>query len=453
MKNRQYSQYIDQATLPYHFCPGCGHGLILGYLNSAFEELELDPQKMVIVTDIGCSGLSDKYFTTNAFHGLHGRSVTYATGIKLADPTLNVIVLMGDGGCGIGGHHLISAARRNIGITVLVFNNLNYGMTGGQHSVTTPFGAVTSSTITGNIENPMDICATVVVNGASFVARSTSFDERLTEFIVEAIRNPGFSLVDIWELCTAYYVPNNEFSKQELECTLDSLHFERGVICQEERKEFSVAYRDSISKHEILPLSGRHLLTSIYKSRITRRIDCMIAGDAGMRIGTAAAAFSRGAIISGLWATQRNDYPITVRSGYSVSEVILNPEEILFPGITSPNLMVVLFPAGFEKVKTKITGLSEEDVLFINNELLPVETPAKVVSMDFRRTGLKREYWALLAIAELLKQLELYPIEAFKEAIGSTTLFTRRVLDAINNSNKVIIDYPGKRSSQVSSYG
>jgi pyruvate/2-oxoacid:ferredoxin oxidoreductase beta subunit len=151
--------------------------MITSHLNAALVKLQLDPHKVVVVTDIGCSGLADKYFTTNAFHGLHGRSVTYATGIKLADPELKVIVLMGDGGCGIGGHHLINAARRNIGVSVVVFNNFNYGMTGGEHSVTTPFGGLTSSTPLGQLEQPMDICQTVAVNGASFVARTTSFDK------------------------------------------------------------------------------------------------------------------------------------------------------------------------------------------------------------------------------------------------------------------------------------
>ena len=102
---------------PYPFCPGCGHGPVLDRLNEALVELQTRPEDVVIVSDIGCSGLSDQYFTTSAFHGLHGRSVTYATGIKLANPGLTVIVIMGDGGTGIGGTHLISAARRNIGIT------------------------------------------------------------------------------------------------------------------------------------------------------------------------------------------------------------------------------------------------------------------------------------------------------------------------------------------------
>ena len=435
--------YIDQNTLPFHFCPGCGHGAILDDLNAALEELNLDPRNVVIVSDIGCSGLSDKYFTTNAFHGLHGRSVTYATGIKLANPSLDVIVLIGDGGCGIGGHHLISAARRNIGVTVLVFNNLNYGMTGGQHSVTTPRGAITSSTKNGNIEYPLNICATVGANGAGFVARSTTFDKGLTKLIVEAIRNPGFSLIDIWELCTAYYVPHNKLSKQALENTLESLNFQQGIIHQEERIEFSVASRDVSSKQEGIDLFGHHLLESVYKSTVKGRVNCLIAGDAGMRIGTAASAFSRGAILSGLWASQRNDYPVTVRSGYSISEVNISSEEILYSGVSDPNLMVVLFPAGLEKVKSKISNLSEDDFLFINVELLPVETHAKVVFMDFRKTGLKREYWALIAIAEVLNQLEVYPLDALRAAIDSKTLYAQKALSAINNSDKIVIDYSG----------
>jgi pyruvate/2-oxoacid:ferredoxin oxidoreductase beta subunit len=155
--------------------------------------------------------------------------VTYATGIKLANPELKVIVLMGDGGCGIGGHHLINAARRNIGVTVIVFNNFNYGMTGGEHSVTTPPGGLTSSTPLGTLEQPMDICQTVAVNGATFVARTTVFDKSIPDLLVKAIQHDGFGLVDIWELCTAYYVPNNKFNKTALENTLAELNFQ--TIC------------------------------------------------------------------------------------------------------------------------------------------------------------------------------------------------------------------------------
>ena len=224
------AKYIDEARLPYFYCPGCGHGRIIDALNAALIKLELDPREIVIVTDIGCVGLSDKYFVTNTLHGLHGRSLTYATGVKLANPDLKVIVLIGDGGCGIGGGHLLNAARRNIGLTTLVFNNLNYGMTGGQHSVTTAPDGYTSTTPYGQLEHPLDICGTVAINGASFVARTTTFDKSLDDLIAEAIQNDGFSLVDIWELCTAYYVPNNKFSKQALEKTLENLDFATGIL-------------------------------------------------------------------------------------------------------------------------------------------------------------------------------------------------------------------------------
>src|SRR4030043_1723983 len=247
MSDQGLKTYLDETLLPYFFCPGCGHGMITNHLKAALVKFQLNPHKVVIVTDIGCSGLADKYFTTNAFHGLHGRSVTYATGIKLANPELKVIVLMGDGGCGIGGHHLINAARRNIGITVVVFNNFNYGMTGGEHSVTTPIGGITSSTPYGQLEQPMDICQTVAVNGASFVARATSFNKGLPGMVVSAIQTEGFSLVDIWELCTAYYVPNNRFNKSLLENTLASLNFSTGITHQVSRPEYSNAYHQLVA--------------------------------------------------------------------------------------------------------------------------------------------------------------------------------------------------------------
>ncbi|MEE8331052.1 MAG: thiamine pyrophosphate-dependent enzyme, partial [Acidimicrobiia bacterium] len=217
---------------PYPFCPGCGHGSILDELNTALSDLKLDPAQVVIVSDIGCAGLSDQYFKTSAFHGLHGRSVTYASGIKLARPDLTVIVIMGDGGTGIGGTHLVNAARRNVGITVLVFNNFNFGMTGGQHSTTTPEGAVTSTTPGGNLEHPLDICGTVGVNGASYVYRGTSFDKQLAERIRDGITRPGFALLDIWELCSAYFMPANKFGRKALDATMDQLGFDSGVLYQ-----------------------------------------------------------------------------------------------------------------------------------------------------------------------------------------------------------------------------
>src|ERR1035437_7513715 len=126
MNELVHSTYMTKGGKFLPFCPGCGHERLLKELDRALTLLQLDPRKIVIVTDIGCIGLADQYFKTNAFHGLHGRSLTYATGLKLARPELTVITLIGDGGCGIGGAHLLSAARRNVDVTLIVANNFNY---------------------------------------------------------------------------------------------------------------------------------------------------------------------------------------------------------------------------------------------------------------------------------------------------------------------------------------
>ncbi|MFQ6016297.1 MAG: thiamine pyrophosphate-dependent enzyme [Anaerolineae bacterium] len=446
-----YAQtYLDETTLPYPFCSGCGHGPILNKLNEALLKLGLDPKKVVIVTDIGCVGLSDKYFVTNAFHGPHGRSVTYASGMKLANPELKVIVLMGDGGCGIGGHHLVNAARRNMGVTVLVFNNLNFGMTGGEHSVTTPYGSTTATTPRGNLERPLDICSTVAVNGASFVARATSFDKELTDWMAEAIATEGFSLLDIWELCTAYYVPNNKFSKTKLMATLQSLNLETGVLHREERKEYSRAYRQAHRDQVGLPILTRQGLEAKYTSKVKAKTHILLAGAAGQKIRSTATTFGRGALLCGLWATQRDDYPVTIMSGHSVSEIIISPEEIHYTGIPQPDMVVVLSQEGLNMVRSQISKLGPDDLLYINSSLLPVETEAKTFALDFgrlsradfRKAGgrVTRKKIAVMAMASFLEHTGLYPLEAFKESIriGLRPAIAQENLEAVAASEGLI---------------
>ena len=446
MSSARKSTYINPSLLPYLFCPGCGHNTIVDYLDQALIELQLDPTQVVIVTDIGCSGLSDKYFITNTFHGLHGRSITYATGIKLANPDLKVIVLMGDGGCGIGGHHLLNAARRNIGLTVVVFNNFNYGMTGGEHSVTTPMGSRTSTTPFGQLERPLDICRTVAVNGASFTARTTTFDKNLPHLLASAIRNEGFSVVDIWELCTAYYVPNNHFSKKALLDTLSNIGFETGIIVDklissETRPEYSRAYRDAWSDEAGKPAGQVKPLLPKYSSSLDRETHLVIAGAAGAKINTAASAFCQGAILSGLQATQRNDYPVTVKSGHSNSEVIISPTEIHFTGITQIEFMLVLLKEGLAKVREQIRRMGPAGAIYIHPDLLPVETSARVIPLDFLKSSSfqsKKEYWAMGAFVKLLFDNSLYPLEAYKEAVSSNPRFVAENLAAIESVERII---------------
>jgi 2-oxoglutarate/2-oxoacid ferredoxin oxidoreductase subunit beta len=424
--------YLDEKTLPFPFCPGCGHSTIVKALDAALVQRQIDPHQLVLVTDIGCQGLSDKFFVTNAFHGLHGRSLTYATGIKLANPDLHVVALIGDGGCGIGGHHLLNAARRNVGMTVIVFNNMNFGMTGGEHSVTTPPAALTVTTPHGNLEQPLDICATVAVNGAGFVARTTAFDKSLPDLIAKAMQVDGFALIDVWELCTAYFAPANQFKKETLEKTLETLDFRTGILQRRDRPEYSRAYRAAHQNELNQPTLEPHPLDAKYQSSLSGRQGWVIAGAAGQKVGTAAAAFCRGAILSGLWASQHNDYPVTVKSGHSTADVILSAEPILHMGITQPDVMAVLFAEGLAVEKTRIAHLDPSATLYIAADLLPVETPARVVALDFSDTGQPKTYWTTMALAAILQETGVYPLEAYREAVALAEAHAAKNLAAID---------------------
>lgn len=401
---------------PYPFCPGCGHGPILDCLDRALVELGIDPRRVVLVSDIGCSGLSDQYFVTSALHGLHGRSLTYASGIKLARPDLEVIVVMGDGGTGIGGAHLLNAARRNIGLTLLVFNNLNFGMTGGQHSATTPPGAVTSTTPGGNLERPLDLCATVAVNGAAYAWRGTSFDADLPERIAEAVRTPGFAVLDVWEPCTAYFVPNNKLSKKALYETLDRLGFATGVLTRRTLPEYAAAYREAHGEERGAPGLAGHPVAPLFRSRLDRRCHLVVAGSAGGRVRSAVRLVAEAALLSGLWAAQRDDYPITVRSGHSVSELVLSPEEIHYTGGRRPDALLLLSADGRQKAGRYLAEMRPGDRVFALPSEAAAVAQATVIDPALASGRVARGDLAVVAVAAMVRRLGVLPPEALEEA-------------------------------------
>ncbi len=406
----------------YPFCPGCGHGLILKQLDLALVKLGLDPKRVVIVSDIGCQGLGDQYFVTNAFHGLHGRSIACATGIKLADPELKVIVLIGDGGTGIGAAHLLNAARRNVGLTVLVFNNFNFGMTGGEHSVTTPPGGITATTRSGNLEQPLDLCATVAANGAGFAWRGTAFDRNLADVIADAMQRECFALLDIWELCTAYYVPNNEFSRKMLEETREALGARPGMVHEAARPEYARALRRLASPSGRgtgePPLRPRPLPVK-FASSLDRAFSLVIAGSAGGKVRSTARLIGEAAILSGLWAAQQDDYPVTVQSGHSISELILSPHEVLFTGVARPDVLVLVSEDGRRLSGRYLEAMDAESWLFTTPSWAALETRANKAIVDVEAAGVRdsRKLLALLLSGVALRQLGLFPIEALAEAI------------------------------------
>ncbi len=409
--------YRNPEMPKYPFCSGCGHGVILDHLNAALVELQVDPRKVVIVTDIGCVGMSDQYFATHTFHGLHGRSVAYATGIKLANPELTVIVLIGDGGCGIGGHHLINAARRNIGVCVLVFNNFNYGMTGGQHSVTTPHGALTASTRGGNLERPLDICATVAANGAGYVYRTTQFDKDLSESIAAALLFDGFALLDIWDLCTAYFVPNNDFSKSAMLEQLASSQMPTGLLQRKDYAEFAAAYRTQFADQKGKPTFTRKGIEKKYSAKVAAPTRIMLAGAAGGKVRSTATILARAAMLCGLWCTRRDDYPTTVMSGHSVSEVILSPSEIFYTGITRPDILAILTREGLAQVTRQLEAMDESNRVYIMPELVPhVRTRAVKIVLKGDSSRLSKKTLAMTCLAAIVRDTGLIPLAALEEA-------------------------------------
>ncbi|MCP4201323.1 MAG: 2-oxoglutarate synthase [bacterium] len=404
---------------PYPFCPGCGHGVILNRLNEALVQLDLDPHEVVLVSDIGCSGLSDQYFATNAFHGLHGRSVTYACGIKLARPELTVVVIMGDGGTGIGGTHLLNAARRNIGVTVLVFNNFNFGMTGGQHSTTTPLAAVTSTTLAGNLERPLDICGTLAVNGAGFAYRGTSFDKHLSERIAEGIRSPGFAILDIWELCTAYYAPSNQLTGKALFGMLEELGLPVGVVGRNDVEDYGDAFRRAHPVVGKRAVPGLEPLEPGFEASLDKRFELAVAGSAGEKVRSAVRLAARAGILSGLRATQRDDYPITVQSGHSLSELILSPVPFAYSGMRKPDALLVLSEDGLKKAQGYLDAMGAEDRVFAIPGLRP-QTRASLTIVDPRQAAVRvtRHNRSLVALAAMLSELDLFQFAALEAAAG-----------------------------------
>ncbi|MFN2268150.1 MAG: 2-oxoacid:ferredoxin oxidoreductase subunit beta [Desulfonatronovibrio sp.] len=196
----------DYGDFETAWCPGCGNHSILKAVKQALTTLELEPHESIFVSGIGQAAKSPHYLKTNFFNGLHGRALPAATGIKLANPEANVIVQSGDGcNYGEGGNHFLAAIRRNMNITLLAHDNQIYGLTKGQSSPTTATGHTTKAQPGGNPSRPFNPVAVAVCMKANFVARGFSgVIDHLSELIVQAVKHPGFSLVDILQPCVTF---------------------------------------------------------------------------------------------------------------------------------------------------------------------------------------------------------------------------------------------------------
>lgn len=206
------ADYIREEMFPHIWCPGCGNGIVLGAIIRAIDDLKWDRDKIVMISGIGCSSRITGYVDFCTMNTTHGRALPFATGIKMANPDLKVVVVMGDGDCSaIGGNHFIHAARRNIDLTAIIINNMIYGMTGGQYSPLTPTGRFGTTAPYGNIDQSFDLTSLAMAAGASYVARGTVYHVRQSiSLMKKALDKKGFSVVEIISDCPISYGKMNK---------------------------------------------------------------------------------------------------------------------------------------------------------------------------------------------------------------------------------------------------
>lgn len=392
------SSLLNGARPPV-FCPGCGHEAVVKSLDQALQVMKLSGNQVAIVSDIGCSGLFDTFFNTHAFHGLHGRALTYATGIKMARPDLKVIVVMGDGGLGIGGAHVLSSCRRNLDLTLLVLNNFNYGMTGGQCSATTPATGRTSSGFLNELEAPLDICRVAVAAGAPYVDRTLATGKELVDRLASALRYPGFSLIDIWGLCPGRYTKKNRVSLAQMAEDINNSGVTAGPVAANGREEYAAHYRRLASG---APAGHEPPRVAVVCDAPTRqRCDVLLLGAAGQYINTVGEILCLAGMSGGLHVSQKNDYPITVLRGHSIAEVVLDRRPIDYTGIGSPAVVLCVAAEGVARRRNVFSTLGEDAVVVKDSTMTLPETRARVVDIDFSGLNIRSSERALAALAML----------------------------------------------------
>jgi len=379
------------------FCPGCGHGANTRSITKAFENLGFGTKDVTMVSDIGCTGLVDPLFASHTIHGLHGRSPALGVGVALGlnRSDKKVVVLQGDGGATIGLQHILEAARRNIDMTLVVYNNLLFGMTGGQMS-----GLSTNDfkdfKMAADDADPYDIVNLAHQAGAAYAVRVNDI-KKYTQVLEEAISTPGFSLVELASLCTSYGMKKiAEF--KEFVVAEEKLTNNRPVGITPERD----------TQPLIENLKG---LDAQFPANIDDRIGVVIAGSAGGGVQSAAVMLAQAGILAGLHATMKGEYPITVGTGFSVAEVILSKEPINYTGLEKPDAMLIVTDDGWNKVKDRVASNSK--VLLD----LKIKTEKQQDAKAFFKVAGKKGA-ALSAVSYWIQETGVFPIAALEKVVA-----------------------------------
>jgi pyruvate/2-oxoacid:ferredoxin oxidoreductase beta subunit len=381
------------------FCPGCGHGVVVNSISKAFIELGYNPLDIIIVSDIGCSGLVDPLFATHTVHGLHGRAPALGMGVAMGlnDRTKKVIVIQGDGGATIGLQHLLEAARRNIDITLLVFNNLLYGMTGGQISGLSTDKFKESRQVEEGVP-PFDIVKLAHQAGAVSSARVLS-PALFTESIKHAVETNGFSLLELASVCPSYglqKIKELEDFSEEADALLNN------------RRVNEVTYRETPSL-----LDNVEIIEDLFKSSIDEKYGIVLAGSAGGGIQLAAELLAKAGMLAGLHATMKGEYPVTVGTGFSIAEVLLSRNFINYTGLDKPDVIFIMTEDGF----IKANDLIFDDTLIIAEDNLDVIAKNLHTKPFSKKVGKRSAI--LNAISYWITNNNIIPKEALIEAVKS----------------------------------
>lgn len=371
----EYREFLRPEMMPHILCPGCGHGVVLKAILRSIQRLGLSRDEVVFVSGIGCSSRIVGYIDFCTLHTTHGRSLTFATGLKLARPDLHVVVVTGDGDAlAIGGNHLIHAARRNADITCLLLNNAIYGMTGGQGAPTTPEGA-RISTMPASVEPSFDACRLAAGAGATFVARGmTSAPVALDELITAAMSHRGFSFLEILSDCPEYFGRYNGLGRgmemleaqrrhsERVDAALSTKRFVGGVDASTPRGAVLPTVASGILHREtrpdlgeilraraaglpparpVLALAGRSASPPV-DGRAAGECRVRLAGAGGQGIVLAGLLLAEAAVRAGRNATHAQAYGPESRGGASRAEVIVADGEIDYPYADHVDVLLAL---------------------------------------------------------------------------------------------------------------
>lgn len=393
-------KYLRLEKMPHIWCPGCGNGIILHAVIRAIDQMGWPKDDVVVVSGIGCSARTSGYLDFNTVQTTHGRALGFAMGIKLAKPHLHVIVFTGDGdGCGIGGNHLIHAARRNIDITVIMLNNSIYGMTGGQYSPLTPPGKKATTAPYGNVEYAFDICEVARAAGASYVARGTAYHARaLAKLIKKGLENKGFSFIEAVTQCPVGYGAQNKFSSPAAMLKWQRDHavsinrarqmqpeelndkFIIGELWYQPRPEFTEQYQEIREKAIQAAKPKKTLITCNSKTPSNLGLAGMcrlrLAGFGGQGLVLGGLILSEAAVLEGKQVAFTQSYGPEARGGASRSETIISDSTIYYPEIEVADVLLAMTQEALDKYASEV---EPEGMIIVDSDLV------KNVNEDHRR--------------------------------------------------------------------